>query len=174
MSTRRSLLKLGLAGLFIPQGALTLQAGEDQSFETWRRAFEASVPTRMKAANVSGSAVAIVGKGLSKRYSAGFGFADIKQNRELAADTPMHLASVSKLFTASALVQLFSRRGLDLDRDINIYIDFPVRNPHHQRVAINPRHLLTHTSAFRMRVMAITPRWEIPPKASPTSCEIIF
>ncbi|WP_395449576.1 serine hydrolase domain-containing protein [Aminobacter sp. UC22_36] len=148
ISTRRSLLKLGLSGLLIPQGHLAF-AGEQKnpSFGAWRRDFEAGIPAKMKAANVAGAAVAIASKENAALYSGAFGFADLKQRRKLTVDTPMHLASVSKLFTASALVQLFERRGLDLHGDINDFIDFEVRNPHHPQLPITPHHLLTHTSS---------------------------
>ncbi|WP_454817378.1 serine hydrolase domain-containing protein [Labrys neptuniae] len=149
ISTRRSLLKMGLAGLLIPQGYLALADDKpNKSFDAWRLDFEASIPARMKAANVSGVAVAITGRGHSTRYKAAFGFADLKQDRKLTVDTPLHLASVSKLVTASALVQLFERRGYNLDHDVNKFIDFPVRNPHHSNLPITPRQLLTHTSSI--------------------------
>lgn len=121
---------------------------QSRSFESWRRDFEASVPARMKTARVSGAAVAITSKSTGTRYATAFGFADIKNKRLLTAETPMHLASVSKLFTDSALVQLFERRGLSLDDDVNGFIDFSVRNPNHPDVPITPRQLITHTSSI--------------------------
>lgn len=149
ISNRRSVLKMGLAGLLIPQAPVALAKNEQgRTFEAWRRAFEDSVPARLKAANVSGAAVAIISKDTGTRYAAAFGFADIKQQRKLTADTPIHLASVSKLFTASALVQLFERRGYSLDRDVNAFVDFPVRNLHYPTLPITPRQLLTHTSSI--------------------------
>ncbi|MET2831038.1 serine hydrolase domain-containing protein [Mesorhizobium shangrilense] len=148
-STRRSLLKMGLAGLFIPQASFALaNEKQSQSFEAWRREFEAGVPARMTAAKVVGASVAICSSGSAVRYASSFGFADLKQQRPLTVDTPIHLASVSKLFTASALVQLFERHGLDLHDDINGFIDFPVRNPHHLDLPITPHQLLTHTSSI--------------------------
>lgn len=149
ISTRRSLLKAGLAGLLVPQASLAF-AGDRQNwwFEAWRCGFEAAVPARMRAANVIGAAVAISSKDGAMRYASAFGFADLNQQRRLTANTPMHLASISKMVTAAALVQLFERRGLDLHGDINRFIDFPVRNPHHPDVPITPHHLITHTSSI--------------------------
>lgn len=148
-STRRSLLKLVLAGLFVPQGPFALASEkQSQSFENWRRDFEAGVPARMTAAKVVGASVAISSNDMAVRYAASFGFADLKQQRKLTVDTPMHLASISKLFTASALVQLFERHGYDLHGNIDDFIDFPVRNPHHPDIPITPHQLLTHTSSI--------------------------
>ncbi|MBZ9683904.1 MULTISPECIES: serine hydrolase domain-containing protein [unclassified Mesorhizobium] len=148
-STRRSLLKMGLVGLLVPQARVVLADQKpNQTFETWRRNFETGVPARMAVAKVSGAAVGIISKNGSTSYSAGFGFADIQQQRKFTADTPTHLASVSKLFTASALVQLFERKGLDLHRDVNEFIDFTVINPHHPNIPITPHQLITHTSSI--------------------------
>ncbi|QPC95328.1 serine hydrolase [Mesorhizobium sp. INR15] len=149
VSTRRSLLKMGVAGLLIPQGTFAMaEDRQSPAFEAWRRQFEAGVPARMAAAKVSGTAIGITAKDGSTRYSAAFGFADIQQQRKFTADTPTHLASVSKLFTASALVQLFERKGLDLHQDVNKFIDFAVTNPHHPKLSITPHHLITHTSSI--------------------------
>lgn len=140
---------LGLAVLgpfaFAGCGGGKVQSG---AFENWQRDFEAGVPARMLAAEVPGTAVAIVSKQTSTRYAAAFGFADLQQKRAFTVDTPTHLASVSKLFTASALVQLFERRGLDLHADVNSFIDFSVRNPAYPDLPITPHQLITHTSSI--------------------------
>lgn len=149
VSTRRSLLKMGFAGLLIPAGFTSCAPEmQPQSFETWRRDFEAGLPARMRAASVAGVAVAIASRDSSTHYTAAFGFADLNQQRKFTVDTPSHLASVSKLFTASALVQLFEREGHNLHDDINGFIDLSVRNPHHPKVPITPHQLLTHTSSI--------------------------
>jgi len=141
---------LGLAALGLLPFASYGEEGVEQSrgFEAWRRDFEAGVPARMMAAKVPGTAVAIISKQASTRYVTAFGYADLKQKRVFKVDTPTHQASVSKLFTASALVQLFERRGYDLHADVNNFIDFSVRNPHQPDVPITPQQLLTHTSSI--------------------------
>ena len=149
VASRRSLLKLGLTGLLVPQAPFALAGAEkNPSFEAWRRDFEAAIPARMKAANIVGAAMAIASRESATLFAGAFGFADLEQQRNLTVDTPMHLASVSKLFTAFSLVQLFERKGLDLHGDVNDFIDFPVRNPRHPQLPITAHHLLTHTSSI--------------------------
>jgi len=148
-STRRAVVQGGIAGLLLPQAVFATAAQKPNSpFERWRLDFEAGVPARMAAAHVVGASVAITSPGNAVRYTASFGFADVAKNRALTVDTPMHLASVSKLFTASALVQLFERRGLDLHANVNDFIDFPVINPHHPSLPVTPHQLVTHTSSI--------------------------
>lgn len=147
--TRRTMFKMATAGLLVP-AALSACAAKEPSnaFDDWRRDFEAGVPTRMKQSGIAGLAVGVVPRDSANRYTAAFGLADVKSGRQMTVDTPVHLASVSKLFTATALVQLFDERGHDLDGDISGFIDFPVKNPHHPRDPITPRQLITHTSSI--------------------------
>lgn len=161
ISTRRSVLKAGLAGLVVAQGSVAYAStsqntgqntghntSQNQTFDQWLAAFEAGMPARLAAAHVAGVEVAIVSKNAPTPYAGAFGYADIAANRKLTPTTPMHLASVSKLFTASALVRLFELCGLDLHGDVNSFIDFPVRNPAYPDVPITPHQLVTHTSSI--------------------------
>ncbi|MCB1043430.1 MAG: beta-lactamase family protein [Acidobacteria bacterium] len=58
------------------------------------------------------------------------------------------LASISKVITATAAMQLWEQGLLDLDADINQYLDFPLRNPHFPDVPITARILMTHRSGL--------------------------
>lgn len=60
-------------------------------------------------------------------------------------ETIFDLASVSKLFTSIAAVQLFERGRLDLDAPVARYIP-PFA--HNRKESVTARHLLTHTSGF--------------------------
>lgn len=144
---RRSALKLGLTALAVAPGTV-VHAKKQQPLESWRDEFEAALPERMAAYGIPGLALAIVSKKSGTVYANAFGYADIGQQRKFTADTPTHVASISKLFTASALVQLFERKGLRLDQDVNDFLDFAVRNPKFPDVAITPFQLLTHTSSI--------------------------
>jgi CubicO group peptidase (beta-lactamase class C family) len=54
---------------------------------------------------------------------------------------------VSKLVTATAVLQLHERGKLDLDADVSRYLPFPVRHPASDE-PITARQLLTHTAGF--------------------------
>ena len=80
----------------------------------------------------------------------GYGFADL-ENR-IAVDPDKHLfriASVSKPFTWFAVMQLVEQGKLDLDADIQQYVDFDI--PKTFKEPIRLRHLLTHTPGFEER-----------------------
>lgn len=60
-------------------------------------------------------------------------------------DTVYMVGSVSKVFMATAMMQLYDKGLVDLDADINDYIPFSVRNPSFPNTAITVRMLLTHS-----------------------------
>ncbi len=81
-------------------------------------------------------------------FSQGYGYADL-ENKVLVdpEQTIFSTESVSKVFTATALMQLVEKGYLDLRKDVNEYLDsFQVKNPY--QVPITLHHLLTHTAGF--------------------------
>lgn len=64
-------------------------------------------------------------------------------------ETLYRMASVSKLVTTIAVMQLVDAGKLDLDADIGQYMGYTVRNPHFADVPITTRMLLSHTSSLR-------------------------
>jgi len=77
-----------------------------------------------------------------------FGYSDVEEEISSASSTPYILMSLSKLMIVTAAMQLKEQGLLDLDEDINRYIDFTVRNPKFPDVKITPRMLVTHTSSL--------------------------
>lgn len=63
-------------------------------------------------------------------------------------DTVYLIGSVSKPFTATAVLQLYEQGLLGLDDDINMYLPFTVRHPQYPDTSITIRMLLTHQSGL--------------------------
>lgn len=77
---------------------------------------------------------------LVKSFSSGF--ADFKSKTKNTPETPFHLASVSKVITATAVLQLKDRNKFTLDQPVSRLLQgFPFSD-------ITIRHLLTHTSGL--------------------------
>ncbi|MEM1397991.1 MAG: serine hydrolase domain-containing protein, partial [Pseudomonadota bacterium] len=82
-------------------------------------------------------------------FEGGYGLADVVEQRAASATTPFRSGSISKLFTAIAMLQLVEDGKVGLDDDINQHL---VRAPIETvkgRTTI--RHLLTHTAGFDER-----------------------
>lgn len=85
--------------------------------------------------------VLIVEKGQTV-YRHSFGFANVEDSLKNTDETRFHLASVTKIFTSTAILQLKESGKLQLDRPVVSYLpDFPFAN-------ITIRHLLSHTSGL--------------------------
>ena len=94
-----------------------------------------------------GLAVAIVRHG-SLEFLTRYGFADIASNTRIDADTVFRIGSVTKPFTAIAVVQLHEQGLIDLDAPANDYLrGFQLTTPAGSRPP-TVRHLLTHTACI--------------------------
>ncbi len=82
-------------------------------------------------------------------YSNGFGFADLETEKELTEQTLFRIASISKTFTGTAIMQLRDAGKLKLDDPVKKYIDwFELKNPFPDSPDITIRQLLTHTAGI--------------------------
>lgn len=97
--------------------------------------------------NIPGAVVSIVNKdGII--YSKGYGFADISQNKMINAESSLfRIASTTKLFTWTAVMQLVEQGKIDLDTDINNYLT-SLQIPDTFSKPITMRDLMTHTAGF--------------------------
>jgi len=81
-------------------------------------------------------------------YTGATGFRNMETREPLSSSDLMRIASISKSFTATAIMQLYEAGCFDLDDDIGTALGFPVRNPHYPDIPITYRMLLSHTSSL--------------------------
>lgn len=97
--------------------------------------------------NIPGAAVSIVSGG-EVLHSKGYGYADLESETPVdPASTGFYAASTAKLFTAAAVLQLEASGDVDLDADVNEYLDFDIPDTYSGE-PVTMEHLLTHTSGF--------------------------
>ena len=103
------------------------------------------VPNAIRSGDIAGATVAVVANG-QIIFAKGYGFADMKTRAPVVADRTMFYAgSVSKTLTWTAVMQLVQAGKLDLDRDVNDYLDFRIPG---KLGPITLRNLMTHTPGF--------------------------
>jgi CubicO group peptidase (beta-lactamase class C family) len=108
--------------------------------------FDGLMTAHLAEKRIAGATVAVVRDG-TLLLAKGYGFADAAAREPVAAErTLFRIASVTKLFTATAILQLVEQGRLDLDADVDAYLDF--RIPATFAEPITARHLLTHTPGF--------------------------
>ena len=117
------------------------------------RFFEA----QMNRLHIPGLVLTVVKDG-EAILTKGFGWADMESGTPVAAEkTVFRVGSVSKLFTATALLQLAERGRIDLNADVGRYLN-PVKIDESFREPVTAAHLLTHTAGFDDRYIGIAAR----------------
>jgi len=107
---------------------------------------DALIPAQLQNRDVAGAAISVVKDG-QVLFAKGYGFADFAAKKPVVADkTLFRPGSISKVFTATAVMQLVEQGKLDLDRDVNDYLDFPIPKTYDAPVTL--RRILTHTAGF--------------------------
>jgi len=105
----------------------------------------------MQKHHIAGAAVSVVKDG-ELFFAKGYGEANLERGIPVDPEqTVFHVGSVGKLFTWTAVMQLVEQGKLDLDADINTYLDFRIPDTYPQPITL--RHLMTHTSGFEDRLL---------------------
>ena len=114
---------------------------------------EGFVPFALKNADIAGLTLVVVKDG-QILFEQGYGYADVKTKRAMDPKlTLIRPGSTSKLFTWTAVMQLVEQGKLDLDRDINDYLDFKVNSSFSKPITM--RNLMTHRAGFEEGLKSI-------------------
>lgn len=122
---------------------------EDFGNETNEDLFEKIILNLMKIAHMSALSAGII-KDNKLIWAKGFGLYDRENNKQAKEETIYLVASISKTFTATAIMQLYEKGYFDLDDDVNDYLPFSLRNPNYPDESITFRMLLAHQSSLAM------------------------
>ncbi len=109
--------------------------------------FAGFVPYAIQRGDITGAVVAVVHDG-KLVFAHGYGYADLKTHQPVVADrTLFRIGSISKLFTWTSVMQLVQAGKINLDADVNTYLDFHI--PERFGKPITMRDLMTHTAGFQ-------------------------
>jgi CubicO group peptidase (beta-lactamase class C family) len=123
-----------------PTGVATLTPSD---LDNWLAGF---MDGAMKSNQIVGAQVVVVkdGKIFLQR---GYGYADYAKKIPVDPEnTLFRPGSISKLFTWTAVMQLVEQGKINLDTDINAYLDFKIVGKNGKRITV--RHLMTHRAGF--------------------------
>lgn len=88
----------------------------------------------------------------------GYGFGDLETEKPVTPDqTLFNVGSVTKLFTATAIMQLSEKGLLDLEADVNTYLS-AFRIPDTYPDPVTPAALMTHTAGFGEKIIGMSER----------------
>jgi len=124
------------------QGASTHELS-NQDLSTFLDGF---MPLALARGDVAGGVVSVVKDG-KVLFAKGYGYANLDKRLPVTVDhTSFRIGSTSKLFTWTAVMQLVEQGKLDLDTDVNKYLDFKI--PAYDGKPITLRNIMTHTPGF--------------------------
>lgn len=131
--------------LFLSVISLSLQV---KAFELQTEELEAFLDGVMSAQinehRIPGAVISVVHEG-EMLLAKGYGYAELEEEILVSPDTTLFRpGSVSKLITWTAVMQLVERGELDLDENINTYLDFAIPGEE----PITMRNVMTHTAGF--------------------------
>jgi CubicO group peptidase (beta-lactamase class C family) len=124
--------------------------GVDDISLTSLSALDSYVDAKRRASRVPGIQAAIV-RGGDVVWTGSYGLADTDSGQVVTDETTFLVASVSKVITATALMQVWETGAFALDEPIDGHLGYAIRHPRRPSRAITYRELLTHTSGIRDR-----------------------
>jgi len=108
------------------------------------------VPLQLSQTDIAGATVSIVKDG-KLLFAKGYGYADVQKKQFVSGpETLFRPGSISKLFTWTAIMQLFEQGKLDLDRDVNDYLDFKIPEAFGKPITL--KNIMTHTPGFEEQI----------------------
>src|SRR5688572_14054477 len=111
--------------------------------EAWLDGF---MPFAIERGDIPGAVVVVVKDG-QVLLQKGYGYADVRKKEPVDPErTLFRPGSVSKLFTWTAVMQQVEQGKLDLDADVNQYIDFKI--PPYNGKPVTLRNIMTHTTGM--------------------------
>ena len=111
---------------------------------------EGLVPQQLEREDIAGATISVVKDG-KLLFARGYGYSDVANKKPVVAEeTLFRPGSISKLFTWTAVMQLYEQGKLDLDRDVNEYLDFRIPDAFGKPITL--KNILTHTPGFEEAV----------------------
>ena len=104
------------------------------------------IPQQIEKADIAGAVVAVVKDG-KVLFEKGYGYSDVEKKTPVSPqDTLFRPGSISKTFTWTAVMQQVEQGKLNLDADVNQYLDFKIPPTFGKPTTL--RDIMTHRSGF--------------------------
>jgi CubicO group peptidase (beta-lactamase class C family) len=137
-------------------GVSTGHALDSTDLHAW---LDGLLPYALKTGDIAGGVIAVVKDG-KVIFEEGYGYADVEKGMPMDPEkTMVRPGSTSKLFTWTAVMQLVEQGKIDLDRNVDDYLDFKV-SPR-SGAPITLRDLMNHRAGFEeglKDILAIDPK----------------
>src|SRR6266566_3681725 len=131
----------------VPASTHELTAADLEAF------LDGLMPAQLEREDIAGATIAVVRDG-KVLLAKGYGFSDVEKRKPVSPEnTLFRPVSISKLFTWTAVMQQVEQGKLDLDRDVNDYLDFKIPATYPRPITL--RNCMTHTPGFEETIQEL-------------------
>ncbi|MFY0688701.1 MAG: serine hydrolase [Cyclobacteriaceae bacterium] len=117
------------------------------------RFFDQKVPAQMDHLKTAGAVVAVVQNG-EIVFQKGYGLSDVEEGVKMDPENSlMRIGSISKVFVWLSVMKLVEQGALELDRDVETYIDFEMKGDFDEPITL--RHIMSHTAGLEDYVIKL-------------------
>src|SRR5438270_595042 len=111
------------------------------------------MPLQLAREDIAGAVISVVKDG-KVLFARGYGYSDVEKKTPVSADSTLFRpGSISKLFNWTSIMQQVELGNLDLDRDVNDYLDFKIPSTFPKPITL--RDIMTHTPGFEETVQEL-------------------
>jgi len=129
-----------MTGATQPAGAPEMTADDVSAF------LDGVMPLQLRREDIAGAVIVVVKDG-KILFAKGYGYANVEKRVPVSPDgTLFRPGSISKLFNWTSIMQQVEQGKLDLDRDVNDYLDFKIPPTFPKPITL--RDIMTHTAGF--------------------------
>src|SRR5690242_3352719 len=129
-----------------PAAALMGSAPRELTAADLEAFLDGLMPAQLEREDIAGAVITVVKDG-RVLFTKGYGFSDVEKRKPVSpADTLFRPGSISKLFTWTSVMQLVEQGKLDLDHDVNDYLDYKIPPAFGKPITL--RNIMTHTAGF--------------------------
>lgn len=121
---------------------------EKENYESVKSYITQYAETKMKENQLTGLSLALVDDE-KIIWTLSLGYADLENKKPVTSDTLFRIGSISKLFTATAIMQLVEQGKIDLDKPLQTYIpEFSMKTRFPDAGPVTIRSIMTHSSGL--------------------------
>ena len=163
-----TILFLSLINSFAQYERLERSPGEERKYDFSKPALidstqlDSIITEYVASENIPGATGLIFKKDGTIIWSGKYGYRNLEYLLPVEDSTLFLMASISKTFVATAIMQLWQSGLINLDGNINNYLPagFTVVNPYHPNDIITVKMLMLHTSSLRDNWNILWPLWD--------------
>jgi len=137
-----------------PQGTEHISSAAHELTQSDLEAFlDGMIPLQLPREDIAGAVISVVKNG-KPFFAKGYGFSNVEKRTPVSPDgTLFRPGSISKLFNWTSIMQQVEQGKLDLDRDVNEYLDFKIPPTYPQPITL--RNIMTHTPGFEETIQEL-------------------